>query len=262
MTEEDKKKEEEKKRFTSPFDEVGKALYEEWASRPAFSYDVGSDPLYAQYRDRYVTEGKRAMQDTMGRAAAATGGYGNSFAVSAGQQAFDASLSDLADVVPELYALAYDRYETEGDELLRRIDVAGEFAERDYERYRDEVEDERYEEEQALEAELREEERAEKEKIENEKLESDERWPDGVHAEDIVVAGGVWRGVSREEGIATMIKAGVSDALVDGLMSAGAWSRGKLIYKRDGVGDEGVFGFDNYEAYLSNYVTRALSTVV
>ena len=54
-------------------------------NRKDFQYDVNADALYNQYKDRYVNLGKQAMQDTMGQAAALTGGYGSSFSQLAGQ---------------------------------------------------------------------------------------------------------------------------------------------------------------------------------
>jgi hypothetical protein len=61
-----------------------------------------------------------AMQDTMGQAAAMTGGYGNSYAATAGNQAYQASLEKLNDVVPELYQMAYDKYNQEGQDLYNK----------------------------------------------------------------------------------------------------------------------------------------------
>jgi hypothetical protein len=57
-------------------------------NRKAFSYDLNGDALYQQYKDMYMAQGKLAMQDTMGQAASMTGGYGNSYAASAGNQAY------------------------------------------------------------------------------------------------------------------------------------------------------------------------------
>ena len=51
-----------------------------------FSYDVNGDALYQQYKDQFINQGQLAMQDAMGQAAAMTGGYGNSYAQSVGQQ--------------------------------------------------------------------------------------------------------------------------------------------------------------------------------
>ena len=42
------------------------------------------------------------MKDTMGQAAALTGGYGSSYAESSAQQQYDAYLQQLGDIVPEL----------------------------------------------------------------------------------------------------------------------------------------------------------------
>ena len=106
-------------------------------SRDDFSYDLGGDALYRQYKDHYLQQGKLAMQDTMGQAAALTGGYGNSYAQTVGQQAYDRTLDSLNDVIPELYSLALRRYEKEGDDLW---DLYGIYADReaqDYERYLD-----------------------------------------------------------------------------------------------------------------------------
>ena len=43
-------------------------------NREKFSYDLNGDALYQRYKDQYTTQGKLAMMDTMGQAAAMTGG--------------------------------------------------------------------------------------------------------------------------------------------------------------------------------------------
>ena len=86
-------------------------------NREKFSYDVNGDALYQQYKDQYTTQGKLAMMDTMGQAAAMTGGYGNSYAQSVGQQAYQGYLQQLTDKIPELYQLALNKYNSEGEEL-------------------------------------------------------------------------------------------------------------------------------------------------
>lgn len=86
-------------------------------NREKFSYDLNGDALYQQYKDKYIQQGKMAMADTMGQAAAMTGGYGNSYAASVGNQAYQASLQQLNDIIPELYQMAYDRYNQEGQDL-------------------------------------------------------------------------------------------------------------------------------------------------
>ena len=92
-------------------------------NREKFSYDLNGDALYQQYKDQYTTQGKMAMMDTMGQAAAMTGGYGNSYAATVGNQAYQGYLQGLNDKVPELYQLAMQRYNMEGDQLKAAYDV-------------------------------------------------------------------------------------------------------------------------------------------
>ena len=110
-------------------------------NREKFSYDLNGDALYQQYKDKYIQQGQMAMMDTMGQAAAMTGGYGNSYAQSAGQQAYQGQLQNLNDIVPELYQLALDQYNNEGQNLLNQYSMLGAQEEQDYGRYRDQVGD-------------------------------------------------------------------------------------------------------------------------
>ena len=93
--------------------------WEKWVNREAFSYDPTQDSLYQQYREQYLNLGRLAMEDTMGKAAALTGGYGNSYAQTAGQQSYEAYMQQLGSVIPELYDRAYDRYTAEGEALYK-----------------------------------------------------------------------------------------------------------------------------------------------
>lgn len=98
------------------FDEIMNKIL----NREEFSYDLNGDALYQQYKDKYIQQGKMAMQDTMGQAAAMTGGYGNSYAATAGNQAYQASLEKLNDIIPELYQMALDKYNQEGQDLYNQ----------------------------------------------------------------------------------------------------------------------------------------------
>lgn len=110
-------------------------------NREKFSYDLNGDALYQQYKDKYIKQGKMAMGDAIGQASAMTGGYGNSYAQSVGQQAYQAQLENLNDVVPELYQMAYDKYNQEGQDLYNQFSLLGSQEDRDYGRYRDSVGD-------------------------------------------------------------------------------------------------------------------------
>ena len=116
--------------------QIGSVL-DQYMNREDFSYDVNSDALYQQYKDQYTALGKLAMQDTMGQAAAMTGGYGSSYASAAGNQAYQSYLSQLNEVVPELYGMARDAYNQEGQELLNQYGLLTDQENQDYGRYID-----------------------------------------------------------------------------------------------------------------------------
>ena len=101
-------------------------------NREEFSYDFNADALYQQYKDKYIKQGKLAMQDTIGQASAMTGGYGNSYAQSVGQQAYQSHLENLNDIIPELYSMAYDRYNQEGQDLYNQYNMLSQDKAMDY----------------------------------------------------------------------------------------------------------------------------------
>ena len=86
-----------------------KKLAEDILNRKEFKYDMNADAHYHQYANRFAKQGKTAMRDTMGQAAAMTGGYGNSYAQSVGQQAYNSHLEGMNDVIPQLYQLALSK---------------------------------------------------------------------------------------------------------------------------------------------------------
>lgn len=110
-------------------------------NREKFTYDLNGDALYQQYKDQYTLQGKQAMMDTMGQAAALTGGYGNSYAQTVGQQTYQGYLQQLNDKIPELYQLALDQYNREGDDLYNQYGLFSDRENTDYGRYRDTVSD-------------------------------------------------------------------------------------------------------------------------
>lgn len=107
--------------------------------RPKFQYDVNADALYQQVAQNYLQQGKQAMMDTMGQAAALTGGYGNSYAQTAGQQAYNGYLLGLAELVPQYQQLAFQQYQAEGDDLLNRYNMMMQQEDAEYGRYMDYV---------------------------------------------------------------------------------------------------------------------------
>lgn len=92
-------------------------------NRKDFSYDLNRDALYQQYANQYKALGQQAMADTMGDAATLSGGYGNSYAASAGQQAYNNYLTRLNDIVPQLYQQAYSRYQDQTNNLFNQANL-------------------------------------------------------------------------------------------------------------------------------------------
>lgn len=121
--------------YTSSYAQELEELYDQIMNRPDFSYDLANDPLYQQYRQQYQRQGRLAMADTMGQAAALTGGYGSSYSQAAGQQSYHQYLAQLAEVTPQLYGQALDRYTRQGEALQAQYDRLLGLEERDYQRY-------------------------------------------------------------------------------------------------------------------------------
>jgi len=116
-------------------------LYSSLQNRPAFSYNPEEDGLYQAYRKQYTNLGRRAMEDTLGQAAALTGGYGSSYSQNAGQQAYDSYLIQLTNKIPELAQTARSAYDSEGDRLAQQYNLLSSQENQDYSRWRDTVSD-------------------------------------------------------------------------------------------------------------------------
>ena len=123
--------------YSSQWQEQIKEYLGKIMNREEFSYNFNEDALYQQYKDIYTQMGLMSMMDTMGQAAAMTGGYGNSYAQTVGQQAYNQQLSQLNDVLPELYQMAFDRYAYEGEQLYNQYGLLMDQENLDYSRYMD-----------------------------------------------------------------------------------------------------------------------------
>ena len=88
-----------------------------------FSYDFSKDPMFQQMLALQQNMGKMAMQDTVAQGAALTGGYSNSWAQTAGQQAYNQSLQEAYANLPAYYQLALDAHNLERSQLIERYDL-------------------------------------------------------------------------------------------------------------------------------------------
>ena len=87
------------------------------ANQKRFSYDLSKDTLYNQMKDQYQVMGQQAMADTIGQASAMTGGYGNSYATTAGSQAYQGYMQQLNNNIADLYNLALNTHTAETNRL-------------------------------------------------------------------------------------------------------------------------------------------------
>lgn len=125
--------------YAGTYDTQLEELYKQITNRDKFSYDLNGDMLYQQYKDQYTNLGQMAMKDTMGQAAALTGGYGSSYSQGVGQQAYQGYLQQLNEVVPELYGMALDQYNQQGQDLLNQYGMIGDLRDDEYGKYQDQL---------------------------------------------------------------------------------------------------------------------------
>lgn len=121
--------------FASNYTQQLNDIYGQIMNRGPFKYDLNADMLYQQAKDQYMLTGQQAMMDTMGQAAALTGGYGSSYASTAGNQAYQQHLTALNNMVPELYDRAAAQWAREGDELYNKYSLTAQADATDYDRY-------------------------------------------------------------------------------------------------------------------------------
>ncbi len=100
--------------YTSQWQKQLDAAMDKILNRETFSYNLNGDALYRQYKDQAVQNGRLAMQDTLGQAAAMTGGYGSSYGQQAAQQAYQQRMDALSDKASQLYDKARTAYDNQG----------------------------------------------------------------------------------------------------------------------------------------------------
>lgn len=127
--------------YTSQYGEKIKSMADDIANRKGFSYDFTKDALYQNYKDQYTRSAQLGMQNATAQAAALSGGYGNSYAATAGNLAYQENMAQLNNVIPSLYEAAYNRYNTDLDNQRADLSMYQGLEDTDYSRYRDGVQD-------------------------------------------------------------------------------------------------------------------------
>ena len=94
-----------------------------------FTYNPQYDPLFQTYANQYIKQGQLAAKNAIAESSILTGGYGNSWAASAGSQAFNDVFDNLYDHIPELRAAAYDDWKD--DRLEQLGDLEEQYSEQE-----------------------------------------------------------------------------------------------------------------------------------
>ena len=94
----------------TPYAGKYQAQIDKYAGLMDSDYDPDSDASFLAYKNQYLRGGQKAMQDTMAKAVALSGGYDNSYANSVAQQTYNDYTAALADKIPELAKAAQDMY--------------------------------------------------------------------------------------------------------------------------------------------------------
>ena len=113
------------KEYLDSTESIANHYAEEINNYKPFSYNPEEDPAYIAYRDAYTRNAQKALDDTYGRNVARTGGYANTAAISAGNQAYYNHMSELADRIPQLMDNAYDRYINDYSVLFKKLNMYG-----------------------------------------------------------------------------------------------------------------------------------------
>ena len=128
------------KNYLDEEEEIGteanlKKLASEALSMNYDDFTKGTD--YASLAKRYSQQGQKAMDDTIGKVAARTGGMASSYATAAGNQAYNDWMGNLEDAARSLY-------DSQRQEKIDNLGIAKSLYDMSYNEQRDNIADKRY----------------------------------------------------------------------------------------------------------------------
>lgn len=112
-----------------------------YINQDPYSYKSQNDVSYQAAKDQYTKTGQQAMKDTMAQASALTGGYGNTYSQSVGQQQYNAQMDNLSQKAIEYEQQAYNRYVGDREQQLNTINALQNLDNTEYSRNRDAIND-------------------------------------------------------------------------------------------------------------------------
>jgi peptidoglycan hydrolase-like protein with peptidoglycan-binding domain len=117
---------------SSNLDDAINMLYDRVINQKPFEYEPSANPTYNRYADIYARNAKLMSEDAMAQAAQLTGGYGSSYGQAVATQAYNAEMSKMNDIIPELRQQALAEHENERAKDIEALSLL--LNERDYER--------------------------------------------------------------------------------------------------------------------------------
>ena len=110
-------------------------LFASIMNQEKFSYDPQRDQLFQMYKQQYQNQGIRAMNNQMGVAAAATGGYNSSVGQTSAQNTYQTYMNELSNKAAETYQNALDMHKYKQQNLLDKYNVASDMNNASNEQY-------------------------------------------------------------------------------------------------------------------------------
>ena len=123
--------------YENQYAQYQRDLLDAVVNQPGFSWNKENDALWPVYKKQYLREGERAEANALAQAAAASGGRMSSQAITAASQAGDYYAGQLADVIPQLRAQAYDEHMNEYQKLLSNLNAVNNQEQLDYAKHLD-----------------------------------------------------------------------------------------------------------------------------
>ena len=130
--------------YTSKYESQLADALNKVTNRENFTYDPLKDASYQALSKIYTKRGEQARQNTLGDAAALTGGIASSYATSAAAQAQSDYNQQLAAQIPALQEAAYNRYMNDYNMNVSALGALRDAEDAAYGRYRDTVADKQW----------------------------------------------------------------------------------------------------------------------
>ncbi|MBR6918628.1 MAG: hypothetical protein IKN38_10630 [Clostridia bacterium] len=129
------------KEYSSAYSKDIEDLAKRILSGEKFSYDFNADPVYNAYRESAEENRRRTMADAASSAALLTGGYANSYGVTASSEASAKALGAVRELIPSLMEAAYKKWYGERELEREKLRAIMDLEDSEYGKYRDSVSD-------------------------------------------------------------------------------------------------------------------------